>query len=149
MSNEGVICKHYISLALFEHELPTSESAIRLLCMIAAHESGSFKYSRQIRGPALGLLQMEPGTFFDVSDYARRKGLLCSLLPADPREMIFNFPLSVAMGRVFFLRIPEALPAENDIKGLATYAKRYWNTELGKATADDYLEAYQLHFSDN
>lgn len=148
MSTGGDACRRYIELALLEHELPRSESAIRLLCMVAGHESGGFRYSRQIRGPALGLLQMEPDTFRDVSAYARRKGLLHRLLPADPLDMVFSFTLAACMGRVFFLRIPRPLPGPDNIQALAKYAKQYWNTPLGKATADDYRKAWDSYFGD-
>ena len=40
------------------------------------------------------------------------------------------------------MRIPEALPDESDLEGLAKYAKTYWNTWRGKATWQDYFEAY-------
>ena len=149
MSTEGEICKRFISLSLLEHELPRSESAVRLLCMIAAHESGGFRYVRQIKGPALGLLQMEPATYKDVSDYGRRKGYLWKDLPCDPKRMVFDFKFAVAMARIFFLRIPEPIPEPHNIPGLACYAKKYWNTEKGKATPDDYRNAWIQHFSDS
>ena len=40
---------------------------------------------------------------------------------------------------------PEALPEEQDIEGLARYAKKYWNTDEGKATWEDYFNAYCEH----
>ena len=30
------------------------------------------------------------------------------------------------------MRFRESLPQEDDLKGLASYAKRYWNTEKGQ-----------------
>jgi hypothetical protein len=39
------------------------------------------------------------------------------------------------------MRFKEPIP-DTDI-GKAEYAKKYWNTELGKATINDYLTAYK------
>ncbi len=149
MTTVGKLFRKCITRALVEYELPRSESAIRLLCMIAAHESGGFKYCRQISGPAIGLLQMEPATFDDVSDYARKKGYCLMQLPTKPEEMIFDTQFAIAMARIFFLRKPELLPYEDDLMGLAQYAKKYWNTSEGKATPEVYLSAYQKYFTHN
>lgn len=40
-----------------------SDAAVNLLLGTAAQESEFGKYIRQIRGPALGVFQMEPATF--------------------------------------------------------------------------------------
>ena len=146
MSNVGLLCRKYVDRAMIEYELPRSEASTTLLCMIAAHESGGFRYCQQIGGPAVSIFQMEPVTFYDVSQYAQRKGYCYKHLPPHPNEMIFDFGFAAAMSRIFFLRIPEAIPHEEDLEAISEYAKKYWNTSAGKATPELYLKAYQEHF---
>ena len=138
-----------IEQALNHYQMPSSESSIRLLCMIAAHESGGFTYSRQVKGPALSLFQMEPRTFRDLISYCQRRHFsFASELPCSPMRLVFDPPFAAVMGRVFLLRIPRALPDPDDIEGLARYAKQYWNTKYGKATVSDYACAWQRYFGE-
>ncbi len=146
MSPEGLQCRLMIERALTDYQLPASEAAIRLLCMIAAHESGGFSYVKQVRGPALSFFQMEPATYSDVSGYAMKKGYLKGELPSPVQRLIFDAFFSAALARIFFLRFRKALPNHNDIPGLAQYAKHYWNTELGKATPAMYADAWRQYF---
>lgn len=71
--------------------------------------------------------------------------------------LITNLLYATAMARVHYYRVPEALPKrkamtkwvspeireEDYLQELAAYAKKYYNTELGKATEEDYLEAFK------
>ena len=149
MTHEGQACRDMIELALSHYLLPDSESAIRLLCMVAAHESGDFTYVRQIGGPALSFFQMEPMTFQEIAEYCQRKQIqLADELPCTVWRLVFDPVFAAAMARVFFMRFPEPLPEPDDIEGLASYAKDYWNTELGKATESDYFEAWSRHYED-
>ena len=132
------------------YQLPCSPAAIRLLAMIAAHESGGFRYVQQMNnGPAKGLLQMEPVGLEEVQRYL-------NLRPEKFREMpepgalhldvlIFDAELAIACARVFFMAKPEPLPHPDDINGLAKYAKKHWNTDSGKATWEDYADAYRRY----
>ncbi|WP_420588241.1 hypothetical protein [Bacterioplanoides sp.] len=148
MTPQADVCRSMIEQALDFYGLPDSESAVRLLCMIAAHESGKFLYTRQHGGPAIGAFQMEPATYEDVSLYARKKGYMTDEFPSPPERMIFDFWFATGMARIFFLRLPAPLPAPHQLKELAVYAKKYWNTELGKATPDMYLSAYRDLFDE-
>jgi len=49
--------------------------------------------------------------------------------------------LSCLLARLHYLRVPEAVPAT--VQDMALYAKAHYNTRLGKATASDYLSAYE------
>lgn len=131
-----------------------SEEAVKLLVMIASHESDRGTYLWQIGGPALGVYQEEPTTCRDVYenfirknkelDFAvskflpNRKGLpdgdLTYLLITDLR-------FSTIMARCFFMRFKEPIPTDDS--GLAYYAKKYWNTSEGKASVADYVHAYR------
>lgn len=133
-----------------------SQEAEDLLIMTMAHESHGGDFIEQYpHGPAFGVYQMEKGTFNDLWDrYLSDKPELalkimktCNLRQQPiAEEMIEDMALATAMARVYYLRIRQPIPT--DIDEMAEYAKKYWNTELGKAKAIDYLSAY-LRFEKN
>ena len=140
------------TLKYLEPEIPYSEDAVELLLMTAAHESRLGTYLKQVNGPALGIYQMEPATFGDIYDNyltfkPRLEKLVGELYPhafmSDAKVLTTNLMFATAMARVHYYRVPEALPPKEDIKAMAVYAKRHFNTELGKATWEDYAEAYK------
>ena len=150
MTPEGKACRQLIREALIKYDLPDSGAAVRLLEMIASHESGGFTYSRQLGGPALSLFQIEPVTYRDLCDYASSRELaICSEFPRNPMRLVFDPCFAAGMARVFFLRFPEPLPDEDNITALAEYAKYRWNTELGKATPAQYEAAWRQYYEDN
>lgn len=131
-----------------------TDDAERLMLMIAAHESG-FRFIRQVKGPAIGLWQMEPPTYNECwrwLEAGRMYGLVDALeslstggpnsAPEDD-EMCWNLRFAAAMARVNLLRLPGKLPSAHDVPAMAAYAKKFWNTALGKATTDDYARAYE------
>lgn len=128
-----------------------SAAAERLLLMIAAHESDGFRCIAQVRGPAVGFYQMEPFTHDDLMAYltARRPDVLEKMSQWVTRPtsdaLAWNLAYATAMARAFFLRLPDPLPNSDDLEGLAQYAKQHWNTRLGKATWEDYLNAYRRY----
>lgn len=138
--------------------IPYSETATELLMMTAAHESHLGEYIAQVGGPALGIYQMEPATEDDIHDnflaYRRSLEYLVDattnsslIQDKDGVDLIYSLPYATAMARVHYFRVPEALPEgslqnEETIRKLAAYAKKYYNTEIGKATEEDYYEAY-------
>lgn len=123
--------------------------AVDLLMMISAHESHLGTYLKQVGGPALGVFQMEPATFSDIFEnylkYDRQmlrrvSGYFVKNYDPEPWEMTWNLKVAIVMARVHFLRNPQKIPL--DTEGQARYAKKWWNTSEGKATADDYHKAY-------
>ncbi|AUS01812.1 hypothetical protein NVP1293O_24 [Vibrio phage 1.293.O._10N.261.52.E1] len=128
-----------------------SDDAVELLLMIAAHESHLGEYLHQVGGPAVGIFQMEPATFHDcLVNFVRYNRILENQLGQEfyrlpnPAYMAFDLSFATAMARVQLYRQPEALPHRSDIRAMAEYAKKYWNTEAGKATVDDYEQAYRV-----
>ncbi len=130
-----------------------SQEAEDLLIMTMAHESNGGEYLAQLgHGPAIGVYQMEKGTFNDIWNhladedssihkYAKNLIKACDLSRAPvAEEMEGNLYLATAMARIYYLRGHNPIPV--DLAEMAAYAKHYWNTELGKATANDYLAAY-------
>lgn len=129
-----------------------SESAEALLLGTALVESGLQFTRQQGGGPALGYFQMEPATHDDHWHYLdnRRPELAISLRniagyngqpPAE--TMVNNAAYACAMARVHYMRIPERIPPANDIDGLASYWKRYYNTANGAGTVEKFKAAWQ------
>ena len=146
----GSLFAFYVQTILQSYRLPASQAAVQLLAMIAAHESGGFRYVQQMNnGPAKGLLQMEPIGLAEVKRYMRLRPEKFTQLPAPEMLMldslVFDTEWAVACARVFFMAKPEPLPAMDDVEGLAKYAKQHWNSDSGKATWEDYAEAYRRY----
>lgn len=159
------------TLSYLDPDIPYSEDAVELILMTYVHEGivGNTTYLKQKNGPALSPFQMESVTYHDHWDnfLAYRPPLedkLDKMLPQDgpvppekgmPLDLVTNLAFAVAMVRVHYYRVPEALPKRKAIKhpdqkddwinAMAKYAKKYYNTELGKATWQDYAKAYKKY----
>ena len=135
-----------------------SPAVTRLLIMTAAHESHLFMLRQRTEwlgdnlyryGPALGLYQMEAATHRDIwTNYlAWRPTLAAKVLTTcgapKAEQMVGNLTYATVMARIHYWRVREPLPDAGDVDGLARYAKRHWNTDRGKATADDYAGAFR------
>lgn len=156
------------TLHYLDEVIPYSEEAVDLLMMTAAHESNGCSYVKQINGPALGVYQMEPATHYDIyKNFLKYNPKIKSLLKdftidagillQQGEDMVFNLAYATAMARVHYYRVSEPLPErkamakcvspesreEDYLMELAKYAKWYYNTNLGKATAEDYLKAFK------
>jgi hypothetical protein len=145
------------TLKYLDSEIPYSEEAVDLLMMTCAHESTGGTYLRQKgmtgdRG-AFGVYQMELATAGDIWNnflcyedgleiymygLGNRKGIL-------EQDLITNLAYATAMARVHYWRVAEALPNKDDTRymsKLGIYAKKYYNTKLGKATSSKYVVDY-------
>lgn len=143
----------YVIRPTLKHLNLYSESAENLLVGTAAHES-RFEYLHQVKGPAIGLWQMEPGAFKDIFDNyldyrselkVKIRNLAAgrfsgTVIPAE--EMHGNLNLACAMARLQYYRQSEPLPHKDDIAGLGRYYKKWYNTPAGKATPEDFVEAF-------
>lgn len=137
------------TLKYLDPVIPYSDAAVELLLMTAAHESSGCKYLHQVNGPALGIYQMEPSTEASLHRHflQYRRKLDAKVMGLIVKEDGVRIPLTVcnlsyatAMARVLYYSSPEALPS--GYSGMSRYAKQYWNTFKGKATEDDYFNAY-------
>ncbi len=142
-----------------------SRAAERLLLGTAMQESRLTYLFQKPRGPAIGLFQMEPPTIQDTLmrvlekpqakklDLKNKFEALCG-----PVSLIQEFQiddlrcrlagdvtLQVALARIKYWGVPEALPAENDILGMARYWKAHWNTHLGAGTEIEFMENYRRY----
>jgi hypothetical protein len=153
------------TLQYLDPEIPYSKEAEDLLCMTAAHESKLGTYLKQINGPAMGCYQMEPATHQDIHDnYLRHQPKIdqkvfdmvdgTSGTPLSV-SVVYNLMYATAMARVHYYRVPEAIPKERDcavssdyLWALADYAKRHYNTYLGKAKSEDYYKSYLNYYGE-
>lgn len=135
-----------------------TEAAENLVLGTIAVEStvGGSTRLRQIVGPALGIMQIEPDTHADIwrNWLAYRPELRSRILALCPPHflqpdgipehaaLIGNIPYAVAIARQVYARRPEPLPAADDIRGLGEYWKRHYNTALGAGTVEKFIGAY-------
>ena len=128
-----------------------SPDATNLILGTIAQESNFGTFIKQIKGPALGICQMEPNTFNDiVENYLNyRHPLKIKILVEtntqrlEPQALESNLSLSIAMCRIHYLRQPEPIPS--NIEGYAQYWKQHYNTHLGKGTEEQFIKNYISH----
>jgi hypothetical protein len=145
------------TLKYLDSEIPYSEEAVDLLMMTCAHESRGGTYLRQKgmtgREGAFGVYQMELDTAEDICHnfLLYRPVLMAKALTlrsddlSPKRDLITNLAHATAMARVLYWRVAEALPSKDDtnyMSALGDYAKKYYNTKLGKATSRKYVTDY-------
>lgn len=127
-----------------------SGNVTEILMGTCAQESHLGVYRKQLRGgPALGIFQMEPATFMDIyQNYLRFKPELlkkvmktANVTVLKPSDLVENDVLAVAMARIHYLRVKEAIPV--DLKGWAWYWKQYYNTPAGKGTEVEFIKNYK------
>lgn len=116
---------------------------------LAEGYAGGYTYLKQIKGPAVGAMQMEPATYNDIwknfLSSSKRANLVTYLkqLAGDwntdangiplPSVMTGGVFFAAAMCRVHYLRVPDAIPEATDAQALSNYHKKYYNTSVGKA----------------
>ena len=107
-----------------------SKSADNLLFGTAAQESQLGRYLVQIKGPALGIFQMEPATHEDIwtnflSYRPPLKELVLDLIGMARQpfsdELITNLRYACIMARIHYLRVAAPLPFYNDLESLGAY----------------------------
>lgn len=147
-----------------EHGKPTlSLREVQIMVLTIAKESG-FKYRRQIGGgPARGLCQMEAATALDTFRWLKDKPELWRRLTQiwfglksvphfTPSEGEVNLhlsnhdPFALALGRAHYRMFPAEFPRE--LHNQAAYWKQFWNTEGGKGTAAEAMEAWNAYRCD-
>ena len=134
-----------------------SKSAVNLLAGTAAAESDLGQFVKQKGGGgALGIYQMEPATYRSIIyDYLYReekKELSQKILSflhyrdyPDCNELVYNLKLSTIFARLRYWYVPEPLPEDDDVRGLAYYWKKYYNTHKGKGKEIDFIQKYNQY----
>lgn len=124
-----------------------SQQAEELLLLTAAHESKLGYFLHQVGGPALGIYQCEPATHDDCwTNFLAYKPKLAELVRewgGSAETMTGNLFYATAIARCQYLRDPEPLPFASDVRGMANYWKRVWNTSQGRGTPDQAFDAYK------
>ena len=124
-----------------------------------AQESDGFAYIKQIgKGPALGLFQMEPETYYgDYKWVAARPDLdakvraLVSKANADEptapdcEELAYNPRFAAAMCRIHYAQLAFELPGQWDVNGLAQKWKQFYNSYLGAGTVQQFTDHYRAY----
>jgi hypothetical protein len=133
-----------------------SLSAERLILGTCAQESRMGEFIAQEGGCALGIYQIEPATHASVIFQCKSKNPLLyqkvkSLMSMKnqggigDQELVTNLAYSTAICRLKYYFIPEGLPAADNISGLASFYKRFYNTPAGAATLDDFISNYNKY----
>jgi hypothetical protein len=105
-----------------------SRAARQLLLVTACVESHCGHYLRQIRGPAVGIYQMEPATYRWLTSTQ-----VGPHLPPLARITSCLHCATLAC-RLRYWLVPHPLPAADDRDGLWHYYKKFWNSTAGATT---------------
>ena len=153
---EYLIRKPFKEIGLYSHE------AEKLCLGTAATESHLGKYLSQLGGgPARGPFQCEYQSYLDLFQHALQKDKFphlnmymnralkaCNyhenkMPPFD--ELATNLKFAALICRLDYYREPEPLPKLNDLEGMASYWKRYYNSRKGKGTIDQFMHDYKYY----
>lgn len=124
-----------------------SVDAVNLIIATGNAETGYRHLEQMGGGPALGFFQIEKNTIDDVlKNYARyRPQVMNTLIELGLRQgeehfsVLSNIALQVAFCRLCYRRVPDPIPY--NIKDMAKYWKKFYNTEGGKGTVEHFLKA--------
>ena len=132
-----------------------SESA-EFLVLVTAEQESRRRYLHQIKGPALGLWQIEPATHQDLwKNWLSYRPLIANKVLAvahlrtrdaspyvvEDAPLIWNLAYAAAICRLIYRRSPMPLPSPADNNGLWTIYKLSYNSTLGAATQPQFLAA--------
>jgi len=142
--------KHLIECTLKELGF-YSINAFKLINGTIAHESQYARYIKQVRGPALGIVQMEPPTHDDiVESYLHFKPELAMKVLEitgsngfNSSQLEYNLKYAIAFCRLHYLRVPYPIPS--DIMDIAKYWKEHYNTYKGKGTVEQFINHYKKY----
>jgi hypothetical protein len=134
-----------------------SREAVYQILFTAAAESDCGKYIRQVKGPAMGIFQIEPNSEKLVWKWAIKESedffealvnsSTGSIFSED--DLVGNIKYQIILARAYYYSWPNALPIISDpidkesIKRMAEYWKKYWNTEEGKGTVKGAIKKYK------
>lgn len=135
-----------------------SEDAEELLVFTCAVESGGGTYLQQVNGPALGIYQMEPETYYDIRlHYLPHKTQLGIILytqfglatypHSEEHRLVYDLRFATAMARIHYARVSQSLPSAQDSLALWQYYKAHYNTSLGRALEKDSIEKYLTYIN--
>lgn len=120
-----------------------------LLMLTCAAESNFGTYLYQDDGDpeietnlAAGPMQIEPPTCKDIV-YRVIIKRYPFFKPVKAYDLIWDIKSSIIIARCKYLPFRQPLPDHENIKGMAKYYKRYYNTAQGKSTIDRTVRKYR------
>lgn len=130
-----------------------SDNVVCLLLSTMAQESQGEYLRQKNGGPALGPFEMEKNTHddiwkYDISNKQLEKNIMiaCNLhIRPQADDMIYNLRYSCIMARIAYLRHIEPIPKYGDEVGMWLSYKKYWNTNLGAATIEEFMINYEKY----
>ena len=135
-----------------------SKNASMLLLSTAAIESKCGYYIKQVKGPALGIWQMEQPTDKDtwlncdalqnVDFIGKIENLTlnCFHKGTDASPHLVISPMyACAMARLKYSMDSAPLPPYDNIRAVYDYYKRIYNTPLGASTYEKFKQAWLYH----
>lgn len=151
--------REYVVVPALQQIGAYSLAADQLVMGTLAQESHGTYIKQLGKGPAMGLFQMEPFTHKDLwLNFIKYKRPLKAALLAmtsdsvdenyytsgwpDHNSLVWNNRYAAAMCRTHYLRKPELLPEANDIEGLASYWKRFYNTIHGSGGVQEFINNF-------
>lgn len=138
--------KDLVSRVLLDLGLYSDES-VALLLGTCAKESELGYFLRQVKGPAMGLFQIEPATERDNWDnFLAYKPVLSEKIKsitghAGPGKWLeYDIAYGIIHARVKYYRAPGKIPTS--VSGQAAFWKEHYNTSGGKGTEAEYIACY-------
>ena len=95
--------------------------------------------------------QMEPATHDDIwtnfIDHRPplKSGMEIVFGAPDAMRLEYDLHYSAMMCRIHYYRVPDPLPAWNDLGGMADYWKEHYNTHLGAGDALEFVKNYERY----
>jgi hypothetical protein len=130
-------------------------SAVILLAATVAQESFGGRMVHQQGGPAVSIFQFEQMRYDEVDNWLTGHDNLKFEMQVRDLRMINgpngilqlhgNAYLATAYARLAYWVRPGALPAWDDKEGMWQYYKRNWNSEIGAARRDQFMENWNLY----
>lgn len=143
------------AMARYDPRMDTPAARTLMLGTIA-QESDFALYNRQIKGPALGICQVEPATEKWIrTDYLPRKpelqAMMNQFLPDErydtdewwQAQLEFNWHYCVYIARLKYWTIPQPLP--QSLMGIAHYWDTHYNANPDYGTPGEFMDAYRKY----
>jgi len=153
--NKNQLLNHVVIPMLKDIPKGLTEQSKLAIMMIIAHESKRGEFIKQIgKGPAVGLIQMEPRTHDSTWKFgdsiwinAMNAGIItpqekASGIHPPAERLIYDLKYNVFMARQRLFMKPGTLPS--DLVSMSLYLKKHWNSVVGKANEDSYMVDYEL-----
>lgn len=124
----------------------SKNNAMKMLVETAAQETHCGRYRDSTpNGAGRGLFQCDKIAFDDIKARVRHVDVYkinsefgIDIRNIDHEQLDYSPLLAAIFCRLFYKFIPQTFPVT--LEGRADYWKRFYNTELGKGTVDEYIE---------